>query len=130
MGATVASLGTPALARAEIAPAVRSVLAPAGTITGIVLLFGTLTLALTGLRRAALRSLLNVAQPGTHFVVCKQLGQAFAVDRARREVGDCQGQLEVAANGDQALRQRQEVERTAQVLADDATDFGSSFLQF
>jgi hypothetical protein len=75
-------------------------------------------------RRAAIRPLLHLTQPGAHFVAGKQLGQAFPVDRARPEVGQRQRQFEVAANGDQAPRQRQEVERAAQVLADNATDIG------
>jgi hypothetical protein len=50
--------------------------------------------------------------------VREQLDQALAVGRARLEVGQRQRQFEVAAHGHQPARQRQEIERAAQVVAD------------
>ncbi len=52
----------------------------------------------------------------------EELEQPFAVEGARLQLGERQRQLEVAAHGQQAACQRQEVERAPQVVADGAAD--------
>ena len=61
-------------------------------------------------------------EPGLHLVAGKQRGQAFAVGRARSEVGERRHQRKVAGDGDELAPERQEVERLPEVLADHAAD--------
>jgi hypothetical protein len=56
--------------------------------------------------------------------VREDLDQTLTVARARPQVGGRVRQFEVAADGHQASRQRQEVEGAAQILPDHATDVG------